>query len=80
MKLRVHIDDNNNVTTGINPPKKLTANTTVTSNRTVVGFQITINYSETDYDILAYKKNEIKEYTFTLSMLRSKIEELLRNK
>jgi hypothetical protein len=76
MRTRVQINDNHEISAGLNQPKVLTKDSTVTSNRTVVGFQITIYYNENDYDVVVYKKNEIKEFTYTLSMLKSKIEEL----
>lgn len=76
MRTRVQISDNHEITTGFNQGKVLTKISSVTSNRTVVGFQITIYYNENDYDVVTYKKNEIKEFTYTLSMLKSKIEKL----
>lgn len=76
MRTRVQINDNYEISAGLNAPKILTKDSNVTSNRTVVGFQITIYYNANDYDVVTYKKNEIKEFTYTLSMLKSKIEEL----
>ncbi|MGZ5244845.1 MAG: hypothetical protein ACXWW0_13025 [Bacteroidia bacterium] len=76
MRTSVQINDNYEISAGFNGPKILTKESNVTSNRTVVGFQIKIFYNENEYDIVAYKKNEIKEFTYTLALLKSKIEEL----
>lgn len=76
--MKVQFLENNKIVVGLGEPKQLTKDTSVTSNRTVVGLQITIRYNEKDYDIVAYKKNELKEFTQTLAELKTKIEDLKR--
>ncbi|RYD76151.1 MAG: hypothetical protein EOP53_15240 [Sphingobacteriales bacterium] len=71
--MEIQFLENNKISIGGKAAKQLTKYSTITSNRTVVGFQITIRYNDDDFDILTYKKSELKTYTETLTALRNKI-------